>query len=500
MWISIDLPAQPDLMPRRLLLLLLSAAAWAFAASTADHVGANPPTATPELLQGLRILYPEQRAQYKSPLASRFELVAQADFRELMDAYAGRRWLCLQLDGVWRQCISIESGTLITEAMDTGNHTARLVLSDAPTPEAGRLLLQSDEIAFTILSEDDFAALVKQKRLDELALYGLQLGEKDMGVVEWFRSKLTKKEVKSAQAATPLVLETEVDAATGDVTPHANRDRYGSSPTNPPFLVIGVKSRVLDGFRFRQAIRSTWASKSHLASNVRVFFAACRVPNDAAEEVHQAIAYEQKIYGGDLLTDVLSCEDSYATLTEKVKEFLHFVGTDHTLRRASYVMIADEDVYIRADTLAAELAAMGPLHDVYAGHVKEGNTFLPERDPQRRYYLPESVYPMDEFPPFAWGPHYLMSIDVVEFISDNHVELQGLGGLDDVSVALWLLAIQVHPQHLAPFQNLRESPCTNELYAYADLGTTAMHIIQSNLQSGRDFCHGFNVHTWDKDA
>jgi hypothetical protein len=163
-------------------------------------------------------------------------------------------------------------------------------------------------------------------------------------------------------------------------------------------------------------------------------------------------------------------------------------------------MIADEDVYLKADELAAVLAASGPVHDVYGGHVKEGNAFLPERDPQRRYYLPESVYPMDEFPPFAWGPHYFMSMDVAEFIADNREELQGLGPLDDVTIALWLLAIQVHPQHLDVFQNLREAPCTNRLLAYADLGPHAMRIIQSNRRAGRSFCHGFNRYTWDKDA
>ncbi|OWZ00281.1 hypothetical protein PHMEG_00028567 [Phytophthora megakarya] len=366
-----------------------------------------------ELLKGLRVLYPESNVQYKSPMAFRFQLIA-LDFSELMTAYTGLRWLCLQLDGVWRRCIPIESGALIVESMAVGNHSARLAMFNASTPDTGTLLLQSEDVPFMILSEEDFAAVLEQQRRDVQALNECEDRKVDLNVVEWFRSK-------------------------------QNEENHGS------------------------------------------------------REIDAATAYEQKVYGRDLLTDALNCEDSYTTLPQKVKEFLHFVGTDHVLRRAAYVMIADEDVYLRIGDIAQQLTALGALSDLYAGNVKEGNTFRPERDPERRYYLPESVYPLDEFPPFAWGPHYLMSMDVVEFIADNREELQGLGPLDDVTIALWLLAIQVHPQHLPQFQNLRETPCTNDLLAYADLGPSAIRIIHSNLQSGRDFCYGFNVHSWDKD-
>ncbi|KAE9132122.1 hypothetical protein PF005_g3888 [Phytophthora fragariae] len=448
-----------------------------------------------EPLKELQMVYPEPNAPYKSPLTFRFNLIAASDFSELMEFYAGRRWLCLQLDGSWRRCIPIESGTLIQETIDVGNHTARLVLVDSSTPETGKQLMKSEQVSFTVLSDEDFAAVLRQQRLDDLALHGPQTGEEDMSVVEWYRLKTQRH--NDGNGGDSAHVTHEVDAATGDSQPV---NTAHNSPTDPPLLVIGVKTRVIDGFRFRQAIRQTWASKDNLPNDVRVLFAGCRVPADASEEVRQAVAYEQKVFGGDLLTDVLDCEDSYATLPDKVKEFLHFVGVDHVLRRSGYVMIADDDVYVRARDFAEQLAALGPLHDLYAGHVKQGNSFVPERDPQRRYYLPESVYPLDEFPPFAWGPHYLMSMDVVEFIADNREELQGLGPLDDVTIALWLLAIQVHPQHLELFRNLRESPCSDDLLAYADLGPLAMRMIQSNLQSGRNFCHGFNAHTWDRDG
>lgn len=186
-----------------------------------------------ELLKGLQMVYPEPDAVYRSPLAFRFRLVTQSDFSELMETYAGRRWLCLQLDGSWRRCIPIESGTLIQEAIDVGNHTARLVLFDSPTTETGKHLMQSELVAFTILSTEDFTAVLKQQRLDDLALYGAQTGEEDMGVVEWYR--LRKQGQSGGNGKDSAYVTHEVDAATGDSRPvdDIKTEPAHNSPTDP---------------------------------------------------------------------------------------------------------------------------------------------------------------------------------------------------------------------------------------------------------------------------
>ena len=62
---------------------------------------------------------------------------------------------------------------------------------------------------------------------------------------------------------------------------------------------------------------------------------------------------------------------------------------------------------------------------------------------------------MDSLPPFAIGPHYILSRDCASFVGDNADRLRGVGTLEDVSVALWLLALQVHPQHVDHFRNGR---------------------------------------------
>lgn len=50
---------------------------------------------------------------------------------------------------------------------------------------------------------------------------------------------------------------------------------------------------------------------------------------------------------------------------------------------------------------------------------------------------------MDVLPRFAIGPLYILSRYCVEFIVANKSWLRGVGTLEDVSVGLWLLALQV---------------------------------------------------------
>ena len=116
------------------------------------------------------------------------------------------------------------------------------------------------------------------------------------------------------------------------------------------------------------------------------------------------------------------------------------------------------------------------------------------RDPFHRNYLPHSAYPLDTLPPFAFGNFYILSQDLVEYILRNYQQLYcdvnhtvskqhhlrqqqqqqelqwkqrgnssinqqtnsrpkhkclaPVGDLEDVSIAVWLLPLQVHVTHI----------------------------------------------------
>lgn len=70
------------------------------------------------------------------------------------------------------------------------------------------------------------------------------------------------------------------------------------------------------------------------------------------------------------------------------------------------------------------------------------------RDPEHANYVDSSQYPSSVLPPFALGNFYLLSGDVATYLARNSDLLRPVGTLEDLSVGIWLMSLQVFPQHL----------------------------------------------------
>lgn len=102
-------------------------------------------------------------------------------------------------------------------------------------------------------------------------------------------------------------------------------------------------------------------------------------------------------------------------------------------------MVADDDVYVRVDKLTNLLNELEEKQQLYLGqawHSVFSSASAPMRDKSHRSYLPPGQYPLSELPTFAFGPHYVISMDCARFISKNYWRLRSLNGLEDVSVGL----------------------------------------------------------------
>lgn len=496
-------------MLQALLALVLIAKMSVETASGAGYPAAAA-IAAPDPLERLLLTRPSPGSVHTSPVS--FLLEVAADLDDFKVVYAEHS-TCVQVDGRDSSCVPLVGSESLRVRLPVGEHSARafVAASAEMTPETERKHM-THVVMFTVVDEQDFEKH-EQRRLElERARLGLP---SDQGLLYWALAGAFRHQhfINSSQASCQQTKQS------GDETSHTcSADTTISStvtqPTvstsaEPPFLIIGVKTRLVDGFPFRQAIRQTWASAKSLPAGVRILFVGCRLPvsaadpppsshdNESREQIIAALELEKRAFG-DLLTDELDCDDGYRHLPNKVKQFMYYVATHERYRLAKFVMIADDDIYLRVSTLTAELRQQGELVRMYAGSSLAKPFLLPIRDAQHLHFVPRSVYPMDEFPPFALGPHYLLSMDCVEFIAENRDELQGLGVLDDVSVALWLLAIQVHPQHIDEFRLLRSSRCRDELLSLADLSPLAMHVIHKNLEQGLGLCHGLDQDLWDK--
>lgn len=424
----------------------------------------------------LLIMFPIEGTAVNSPVHFKSRL-AISSVQQLSELEGGRTSMCVEVDGDRVHCQLLETNdvSLDVHGLQFGTHSARLVLVPRDQ-QSGPSFAASDLVTFIAVEQQEFhkqMTMLYQSHVQEDLLTWAQQYQANQSVQE----QTVDADGQSAEAIT---------------------QSRTSKPHEQQVLVIGIKTSVLNGFNYRQTIRQTWARKESLVSGVEILFIGCR-PNATTTSAaqHRAIELERQHFK-DLLTHELDCDDSYYRLVQKTIEFMHFI----TNRRLSpkYVMIADDDIYLRVNDLAKTLYDHAPRSRYYAGQVwatQFGSPMVPVRDPFHKNFLSKKEYPMSELPPYANGPHYVLSIDCAQFIAKNRKRLAGIGHLDDVSVAFWMLTMQVHPEHSRALQNLRSGTCNSEtLISLADLSTTGIRAIHANLMDQRPFCHGVNRTLW----
>jgi len=94
--------------------------------------------------------------------------------------------------------------------------------------------------------------------------------------------------------------------------------------------------------------------------------------------------------------------------------------------------------------------------------------FLPQREEKHRNFLSKAHYPLDQLPPFALGNFYMLSADNTMFLADNSRVLRPVGTLEDLSVAVWMMGLQVFPTHMSGVCDLERCLYDGSLYSTDD--------------------------------
>ncbi|GMF38441.1 unnamed protein product [Phytophthora fragariaefolia] len=435
---------------------------------------------TRDPINNFRVMHPEDGAVTTNPVELRVEVGIKSI--EEYKAHYGERVLCVEISGGCdrKQCTPMLDPSIVFHDLPQGNYTAKAVVTEAG--DGVRAYHTTAGTTFSVVSEE---VMIAHK-----AAVGLR---REMGLLAWARQE-------RGQWKDHVIEASRVGG--GDIGYNVVNNSPGSGDNI--FLMIGVKTFVVENFPFRQVIRETWASVDRLPDDVKVMFVGCTprfsdTQSDTERKaIQDAIELEKKLFG-DLLTEELECEDSYADLSNKVKQFLRFAAQSSP--QTPFVMIADDDIYLRADLLANQLRNEVNPRQLYIGQVWDkllGRSLEPVRNSSERYFIPEAMYPLNSYPPFAFGPHYVLSMDCARFIGNNYKKLRGLNAIDDVSVALWLLAMQVHAVHTPAFSSLRIGVCSGGLLSLADVSPFGIRSIHSNVIAKRDLCYGFDRIAWQK--
>ncbi|TKY59843.1 beta-1,3-galactosyltransferase 20 [Spatholobus suberectus] len=197
-------------------------------------------------------------------------------------------------------------------------------------------------------------------------------------------------------------------------------------PKHPIKLFIGVLS-ASNHFAERMAVRKTWMQSAAIKSSdvvVRFFVAL-----NPRMEVNKVLKKEAA-YFGDIV--ILPFMDRYELVVLKVVAICEFGIRNVT---AAYVMKCDDDTFIRVDTVLKEIEKVPQEKSLYMGNLN----LLHRPLRNGKWAVTYEEWPEEVYPPYANGPAYVISSDIITFILSQHKERRlRLFKMEDVSMGMWV--------------------------------------------------------------
>ncbi|KAK7485792.1 hypothetical protein BaRGS_00022973 [Batillaria attramentaria] len=218
----------------------------------------------------------------------------------------------------------------------------------------------------------------------------------------------------------------------------------------------------------RDTIRETWLSGAPNSVLVKFVIGT----KNLSPEVKDSVDREQFLHSDLLLLDDI--EESYHSLTNKLMMGLQWA--DQTVDY-KYLLKVDDDSFVRLDELLKELKQK-PRERLYWGffngraHVKKAGKWA-EKD----WFL------CDRYLPYALGGGYVLSSDLVHYVSSNSQYLQHFNS-EDVSLGAWLGPLQIERVHDERFDTEFVSRgCRNSYLITHKQDAMAMQKLHKNLKT-----------------
>ncbi|XP_052416404.1 beta-1,3-galactosyltransferase 2-like [Carassius gibelio] len=173
-----------------------------------------------------------------------------------------------------------------------------------------------------------------------------------------------------------------------------------------PFVVLMVPVAP-SNTAARDAIRSTWGSERLVGDKtVSVLFLLGLPTSEERETLQQNLLQESEKYHDLIQSDFW---DTYYNLTIKTMVMLEWLTV--YCPNALYAMKVDSDVFLNVKTLVNMLLS-APKQNYMTGLVARNAVVL--RNPDSKWYLPNTVYEPPFYPPYALGLAYVFTRDLPE--------------------------------------------------------------------------------------
>lgn len=201
-------------------------------------------------------------------------------------------------------------------------------------------------------------------------------------------------------------------------------------PSSKIDLFIGIISHIGE-FDRRKTIRDTWYSEKDECCpsdtiDIRFFVS---IPSSNFTEMDIEIFYKEYNSHRDIVILKHTKED-YFRITEKTLEIMRVAN-----ERGKYTHVAktDTDTYVRLKKLMFRIKNMPKVRSIM------GKIFNDLRSPDRsgKWAVSEEEYPFRDFPKYAQGSLYVLTQDIVSWISSS-MRVNSKFKLEDVSMGMWI--------------------------------------------------------------
>ena len=220
----------------------------------------------------------------------------------------------------------------------------------------------------------------------------------------------------------------------------------------------------------RSVIRQTWTL--NLPKNAKVFFAVgMKFLNS---ENKTALDDENKLNQDLIMLPHL--EDKYDLLTDKVVEFMKWIGETSVF---DYLLKVDDDTFVRVDKLVNALQ-LKPRDKLYWGFFNNGSEIVKEG----KWAEPEP-YICDKYVSYALGGGYVLSKDLVTYIVDNSDKFKKFVN-EDVSVGTWLAPLTLNVYHDERFR--MKGACREDQIVFHESSIEDMHNFNKSIELKNSFC------------
>ena len=223
----------------------------------------------------------------------------------------------------------------------------------------------------------------------------------------------------------------------------------------------------------RDTIRETWGKNLLKPVLLRFIVGTAGLEKETKEEISRENLIHHDVIGLENLVD------SYGNLTLKMLETLKWVDRSVDFQ---YLLKADEDTYVRVDRILIELQKM-PTERIYWGffdgraHVKKSGKWV-----EKNWVL------CDRYLPYALGGGYILSNDLVHYVSSNWKFLT-LFNNEDVTLGAWLGPLDIDRRHDPRFDTeFKSRGCKNSYLVTHKQSDFQMHELHNNLLKTGQLC------------